>query len=94
MTDEDTTVLVHESKKHSKAAVVKQKPPSLPPFRPMKSTGVSAPVAAQAAATATSAPMFAALKAAYKWTDKTKLTRVEFLQKRAAWLSRPANEVK
>ena len=34
-----------------------------------------------------------ALKAAYGWTDKTRLTRTEFLRKRDEWLKRPAKEV-
>lgn len=46
-----------------------------------------------AEATGTSKQVFSALKAAYGWTDRTKLTRAEFLRKRDAWLQRPASEV-
>jgi len=52
-----------------------------------------AAVAALAAATGTAPAVLAALKAAYRWTDETRLTREEFLRRRDAWLSRPAHEV-
>ena len=51
------------------------------------------PVAALSAATGTAPAVLAALRAAYHWTDETRVTREEFLQKRDAWLSRPATEV-
>lgn len=47
---------------------------------------------ALADATHTSAAVYAALKAAYGWSDTTRLKRSEFLAKREAWLSRPATE--
>ena len=46
-----------------------------------------------AAATGTPRAVLAALKAAYHWTDETRVTREEFVRLRDAWLSRPANEV-
>ena len=52
-----------------------------------------AQVSAQASATGTSPLVLAALRAAYGWTDRTRLTRQEFLRKRDEWLARPASEV-
>ena len=52
-----------------------------------------APVFALASATGTSPLVLAALKAAYRWTERTKLTRQEFLRRRDEWLARPASEV-
>jgi hypothetical protein len=46
-----------------------------------------------AAATGTSRAVLAALKAAYRWTDETRVTREEFVRLRDAWLARPAQEV-
>jgi len=43
-------------------------------------------------ATGTNSIILAALKAAYGWKDKTRLTRAEFIEKRDAWLKRPAKE--
>ena len=39
-----------------------------------------------ASATGTSPMVLGALKAAYRWTDRTKLTRQDFLRKRDDWL--------
>jgi len=50
-------------------------------------------LSALASATGTSPIVLAALKAAYGWTDRTRLTRREFLRKRDEWLARPATEV-
>ena len=50
-------------------------------------------LSALASATETSPIVLAALKAAYGWTDRTKLTRQEFLRRRDEWLARPASEV-
>ena len=50
-------------------------------------------LSALASATETSPIVLAALKAAYGWTDRTRLTRGEFLRKRDEWLARPASEV-
>jgi len=50
-------------------------------------------LSALASATGTSPIVLAALKAAYGWTDRTRLTRREFLRKRDEWLARPASEV-
>jgi len=47
---------------------------------------------ALAEVTGTNSIILAALKAAYGWTDRTRLTRAEFLNKREAWLKRPAKE--
>jgi hypothetical protein len=52
-----------------------------------------APVSALASATGTSALVLAALKAAYGWTERTRLTRAEFVRLRDEWLNRPADEV-
>jgi len=43
-----------------------------------------------AAVTGTGSIVIAALKAEYGWTDKTKLSRDEFVRLRDSWLSRPA----
>ncbi len=43
-------------------------------------------------ATGTNTIILAALKSAYGWTERTRLTRAEFLEKRDAWLKRPAKE--
>jgi len=43
-------------------------------------------------ATGTNTIILAALKSAYGWTERTRLTRAEFLQMRDAWLKRPAKE--
>ena len=45
-----------------------------------------------AEATGTNSIILAALKSAYGWTERTRLTRAEFLEKRDAWLKRPAKE--
>jgi len=45
-----------------------------------------------AEATGTNSIILAALKSAYGWTERTRLTRAEFLEKREAWLNRPAKE--
>jgi len=50
-------------------------------------------LSALASATETSPIVLAALKAAYGWTDRTRLTRREFLRRRDEWLARPASEV-
>ena len=50
-------------------------------------------VSALASATGTSPLVLAAIRAAYGWTDRTRLTRSEFLRKRDEWLARPASEV-
>jgi len=45
-----------------------------------------------AEATGTNSIILAALKAAYGWTERTRLTRAEFIEKRDAWLKSPAKE--
>ena len=50
-------------------------------------------LSALASATGTSPLVLAALKAAYGWTERTRLTRPEFLRRRDEWLARPASEV-
>jgi len=50
-------------------------------------------LAALASATGTSSLVLAALRAAYGWTERTRLTRGEFLRLRDEWLNKPANEV-
>ena len=50
-------------------------------------------ISALASATGTSPLVLAALKAAYGWTERTRLTRQEFLRRRDEWLARPASEV-
>jgi hypothetical protein len=52
-----------------------------------------APVAALVSATGTSRIVAEALKTAYRWTERTRLTRSEFLRKRGEWLTRSAREV-
>ena len=72
--------------------------PAIPASLPRRDTAMrtkprQAQVSAQAHATETSPIVLAALKAAYGWTDRTKLTRQEFLRRRDEWLARPASEV-
>ena len=50
-------------------------------------------LSALASATRTSPLVLAAVKAAYGWTERTRLTRQEFLRRRDEWLARPASEV-
>ena len=74
------------------------KPPAAPPLPargglPGRATPTPAPLSALASATGTSPLVLAALRAAYGWTDRTRLTRSEFLRKRDEWLARPASEV-
>ena len=52
-----------------------------------------AALAVVASATRTNPIVLGALKTAYGWTHKTRLTRREFLRKRDEWLARPASEV-
>ena len=52
-----------------------------------------APLSALASATGTSPLVLAAIRATYGWTERTKLTRGEFLRLRDDWLKKPANEV-
>lgn len=67
--------------------------PRLGLFGKRASSGeVKTELRALADATHTSAAVYAALLAAYGWSDTTRMTRSEFLAKRAAWLSRPATE--
>jgi len=75
--------------------VSKPKPPVLPTRSGIlgRRKPVPAHLAALASATGTSPMVLAALKTAYGWTDRTKLTRQDFLQRRDEWLNRPASEV-
>ena len=77
------------------APVPTPKPPVLPTRSGIlgQRKPVPAHLAALASATGTSPMVLAALKSAYGWTDRTKLTRQDFLQRRDEWLNRPANEV-
>ena len=50
------------------------------------------PVEAISRRTKTDPILFGALKSAYGWTERTWMTRAEFLEKRDAWLKRPAKE--
>ena len=52
-----------------------------------------AAISVVASATGTAPVVLGALKTAYGWTDRTRLTRREFLRKRDEWLVRPASEV-
>jgi len=52
-----------------------------------------AALAVVASATRTNPIVLGALKTAHGWTDRTRLTRREFLRKRDEWLARPASEV-
>ena len=56
------------------------------------SNPVESPVFVLAETTGTNPVVFAALKTAYGWTDKTKLTKDGFLQLRGEWLRKPAKE--
>ena len=51
------------------------------------------PVAHLAARTGTDILVFGALKAAFGWTEKTRLTKEQFLHTRDAWLSARPEEV-
>jgi len=50
------------------------------------------PVDLLARRTGTDAVVLGALKAAYGWTDRTRITQAEFLRLREAWLKRPVKE--
>ena len=50
------------------------------------------PLQSLAALTGTSPVVAAALKKAFGWSDGIRLTKSEFLAKRAEWLARPAKE--
>ena len=50
-------------------------------------------ISALGSATRTPPLVLAAIKAAYGWTERTRLTRQEFLRRRDEWLARPASEV-
>jgi len=52
------------------------------------------PIATLAEATKTGSVLLGALRTAYGWTDKTKLTRAEFLRLRDEWISQPGDEVR
>ena len=52
------------------------------------------PVATLAEATKTGSVLLGALCAAYGWTDKTRLTRAEFLRLRDEWIAGPSDEVR
>jgi len=74
--------------------------PTAPAAPSSRRTGIFKPtaprralVSALASATKTAPVVLAAIKAAYGWTDKTRLTRPEFLRRRDEWLARPASEV-
>ena len=76
--------------------------PSVPPVAPVaparsgllgRAKSSPAHISALASATRTSLLVLAALKAAYGWTERTRLTRQEFLRRRDEWLARPASEV-
>jgi len=71
------------------------KPAASGPFnRAAKSKKVrKVPVGDLASATGVSRLVFAALKVAYRWTAKTRLTKDEFVRKHKEWLARPASEV-
>ena len=51
----------------------------------------ASPVSMLASATGTDSLTFAALKVACGWTDRTKLTREEFIRLRDAWLNSSAD---
>jgi hypothetical protein len=103
--DEVTTAPALEEKLESKAKrpaapapqpVAPAPKPPAPPARGGllgRAKPIPAPLPALASATGTSPIVLAALKAAYGWTDRTRLTRREFLRKRDEWLARPASEV-
>ena len=52
------------------------------------------PGATLAEVTKTGRILLGALCAAYGWTDKTRLTRAEFLRLRDEWITGPGNEVR
>lgn len=52
------------------------------------------PVSVLATATGTEKIVFESVKAAYGWTDTTKLTKEEFVRMRDEWLTKPAREVR
>ena len=106
--DDKTTVPAPEEKPEAKVErpAAPAPAPALTPAAPPKPPAASArggllgrarpapaPVFALASATGTSPLVLAALRAAYGWTDRTRLTRSEFLRKRDEWLARPASEV-
>ena len=77
-----------------KAAPALAAPPTPAPLpRRGRNKPRAAQVSALASVTRTTPLVLAALKTAYGWTDRTRLTRREFLRKRDEWLARPASEV-
>ncbi len=82
---------------------VPQQPAPAPTPKPAAKASRSGPLArkkpslstpdALASATGTSPMVLAALRSAFGWTDRTRLTRQEFLRKRDEWLRTPASEV-
>ena len=54
----------------------------------------SIPVSVLASVTGTDSITSAALRVAYGWRDRTRLTREEYLRLRDEWLNKPACEVK
>ena len=107
--DDKTTEAAPEEKPESKmeektaaptpapqpAPVPTPKPP-VPPVRGGllgRAKPTPAPLSALASATGTSQLVLAAIRAAYGWTNRTRLTRSEFLRMRDEWLARPAGEV-
>ena len=76
--------------------VPKAKPASRVQRRLSMRSGAAAskrPVDLIASATKTRPVVLAAIKAAYGWTERTRLTQAEFLRKRDNWLKKPASEV-
>jgi hypothetical protein len=96
--DDKTTGIAPEEKPAAAPQPVAAPAPK-PPVAPVRgglmgrAKPTPAPLSALATATGTSPLVLAALKAAYGWTERTRLTRPEFLRRRDEWLARPASEV-
>jgi hypothetical protein len=96
------TAPVSREKKVRPGPKAEEAPPAAPVVHAAPTTGLPsmrlrketpAPVAALVSATGTSHIVAEALKTAYRWTERTRLTRSEFLRKRSEWLNRSAREV-
>ncbi len=88
-------------KTESKPDGASAKPTPVPPNKPRPRRGgllggstrpAVLPVDLLARRTGTDAVMLGALKAAYGWTDRTRMTQADFLRLREAWLKRPVKE--